>query len=367
MKWRTLSFICALCCVPESDGRRLPAEAEDNCTDDINPIAPLNECIDDHNTDRAVRGFVEIGYPIGLALLAAEYDCKVDLRMFLLDNSASTALEGGRCYDTQMGLALRPCHRWSEISEFAHRQSAETGCMTEFISLNPLEVFATLQPGAGRTGKKELELRLRMMRPLGSTNMKRAMELVKKRLDTAYAHAASPIVVVTVDGEPDNKNEMVQAMHSLSASHNLKMVVRLTGTEVNSALYQYYSGIDKLVGFRYEAVSDLVSEAKEIKAAGNDFFSYTVFMHFIRGRGTSIRAFERMDKKLMEPVEAMRLVEYILKADKMDPPFRKIPRDFVVDAEEKMNSFHCSVYDPIKAEMTKPIDIEKLKSFLGVV
>eukprot|EP00928_Gymnodinium_smaydae_P030967 TRINITY_DN22883_c0_g1_i1.p1 TRINITY_DN22883_c0_g1~~TRINITY_DN22883_c0_g1_i1.p1 ORF type:complete len:371 (-),score=57.70 TRINITY_DN22883_c0_g1_i1:168-1280(-) len=366
MKWHAFSFIFTACFSLESFGRRLPMDEEDNCTDDINPIAPLNECIDDPNTDHAVRGFVELGYPIGLALLASEYDCKVDLRMFLLDNSASTVLEGGHCYDTQMNMASRPCHRWTEITEFAHRQAAETGCMTEFIVMNPLEVFATLQPGAGREGKKELETRLKLMRPRGATPMRRAMELVKKRFDTAYAHKVSPIVVLTTDGEPDDRKEMVTAMRSLSARHDFKMVARLTASEHNPSLYEFYSAIDKLVGFDFQVVSDYHTEAKEIDRAGNGFFSYSVFIHFMRSRGTNIRAFERIDKKMMEPIEAMRLVEYILKADRMDPPFRKLPEDFVADAEEKMKSFHCDVYDPLKQAMTKPINIERLKVFLGV-
>merc|ERR1719440_2586803 len=72
-----------------------------------------------------IDSLVGAGVPAGLARLIREEDDKIALRIFLLDNSGSTAYPDGQYLEEHPdgGMKLRKCTRWEEVCHTAIEQA----------------------------------------------------------------------------------------------------------------------------------------------------------------------------------------------------------------------------------------------------
>eukprot|EP00928_Gymnodinium_smaydae_P068338 TRINITY_DN5143_c0_g2_i1.p1 TRINITY_DN5143_c0_g2~~TRINITY_DN5143_c0_g2_i1.p1 ORF type:complete len:367 (-),score=38.65 TRINITY_DN5143_c0_g2_i1:226-1326(-) len=359
---KLLPLVACAALLSEARGRRLM----ENCT----PKAPKpkrGDCVGETSrVDLVMQGLIDLTFPVGLAYLVAQADCRIDLRMFLLDNSGSTTTLDGRKFDKELGHAQKVgCSRWDEIKHFALLQAKDRSSFTEFIQLNPyVQSFCTLDPAKGSVNTYELESKLHLMSPGGSTPLTSAIKEMRKRLDTDHSNKEYPIVVIAVDGKPNDVHSFLEELRVTNRVHQFRLVVRLTaGTD--ESLRQDYMDYDKELGLPYEVVGDLEFEAEKVREAGNDFFVYSPFIHFIRERGTDLPLMHRITEKRMKTRDAMRFCEYLLTNDKRDAEFREDPADFVADIKEKIE--HAEpVYDSLKKRMVPPVDVSALEAFLGV-
>eukprot|EP00928_Gymnodinium_smaydae_P068337 TRINITY_DN5143_c0_g1_i3.p1 TRINITY_DN5143_c0_g1~~TRINITY_DN5143_c0_g1_i3.p1 ORF type:complete len:397 (-),score=52.65 TRINITY_DN5143_c0_g1_i3:140-1330(-) len=80
---KLLPLVACAALLSEARGRRLM----ENCT----PKAPKpkrGDCVGETSrVDLVMQGLIDLTFPVGLAYLVAQADCRIDLRMFLLDNS----------------------------------------------------------------------------------------------------------------------------------------------------------------------------------------------------------------------------------------------------------------------------------------
>eukprot|EP00928_Gymnodinium_smaydae_P061798 TRINITY_DN45799_c0_g1_i1.p1 TRINITY_DN45799_c0_g1~~TRINITY_DN45799_c0_g1_i1.p1 ORF type:complete len:367 (+),score=33.35 TRINITY_DN45799_c0_g1_i1:154-1254(+) len=355
--WPLLAIAALL---PEALGRRLPQ----NCTPKP-PKPKRGDCIGETTrVDMVMQSLLDLKFPVGLAYLVAQADCRVDLRLFMLDNSGSTSAMDGRKLNKQFGGALEECSRWDEIKDFALLQARDRSSFTEFMQLNPyIQSFCTLDPAKGSANTHELESKLALLFPGGGTPLTRAVQLLRKRLDTEHSDKQYPIVVIAVDGKPNDPTSFWKELRITNLMHQFRLVVRLTASD--QELMQSYMDIDKLIGLPYEVVGEFEYEAKKVRDAGNNFFVYSTFIHFIRGRGTDLSLMHRINEKRMTNMDAMRLCEYLLKNDKKDAAFRLEPADYIEDVREKISRAE-PVYDSLLQKMAPPVNVAALETFLGL-
>eukprot|EP00928_Gymnodinium_smaydae_P039501 TRINITY_DN26983_c0_g1_i2.p1 TRINITY_DN26983_c0_g1~~TRINITY_DN26983_c0_g1_i2.p1 ORF type:complete len:405 (+),score=13.98 TRINITY_DN26983_c0_g1_i2:60-1274(+) len=310
------------------------------------------------------------GFPHGLADLISESDCRIGLRMFILDNSASTQLRGGLRIPDRDPLTMKPtarASRWEEIADFALRQTVDTVSFHEFVSTSPLTVLHTWRPcdGCGSGCKQEFAKKLHEMPSTGETPLAAAVRVVRDRMDTQYKHISGKIVVVATDSQPNDFPSFVQALQTLRREHNVRVVIRITARTPD--LVRAYVELDKQLSFRYDVIDGMENEAREVYDVGNTFFVYSPLLHFTRARGTEVRIFDSIDRKLLSDEDAMTLVDSLLRKNENDPPLVREPRsEFMNQVKARIEDADL-VYDPIAMCMAKPVNFVALQNFLGVL
>ena len=165
-----------------------------------------------------------LGIPPGLARLAADEAARVGLRLFLLDNSGSTAAVDG--HELLHGTRLLTCSRWREVcsaAEGACALGAATGVPCEFHLLNPLRGHAAA--AASATGGEEghdfirtstladlprLQAFLWRVTPSGVTPLAERLRALRPRFEAfASGEGASgrvAFLIIVTDGAPTPAN-----------------------------------------------------------------------------------------------------------------------------------------------------------------
>mmetsp|Transcript_10870 Transcript_10870/g.38138 ORF Transcript_10870/g.38138 Transcript_10870/m.38138 type:complete len:254 (-) Transcript_10870:734-1495(-) len=121
-------------------------------------VSPLRQLLGSLERDTAapeglgVERLMQLGLPAGLAKLVSDEDRKIALRVFLLDNSGSTAHPDGKVLIEEGGQQPRfqRCTRWEEITHMAlehARWNASIGTPVEFVLLNPPAAGGALEEG----------------------------------------------------------------------------------------------------------------------------------------------------------------------------------------------------------------------------
>jgi len=326
-----------------------------------------------------------LGLSAGLATLVGEEDQDVAVRIFLLDNSGSTASYDGKYLD---GTKFVACSRWKEIQVMAIFQAEwnvalETPC--EFVLLNPPSSrsfarfregvdFVSIDPRRGNTTEQVSMLRkmLERTRPQGTTPLFERMTEIHHRIKHDYSHLAvqglKAIVVIATDGLPtlsgsavpsdEAKRQVVQALRKLTGELPVFVVVRLCTNEDN--VVEYYNKVDEEEELPLEVIDDIESEAKEIKDKGNGWLTYSPLIHAIREGGTFVKLLDLLDERLLTPLEVRLLSGHLLQLEGEEPLPLSDAAAFARMAEERLRRAPLE-FDPLKRRHAPCVNLRQLK------
>ncbi|CAK0895788.1 unnamed protein product [Prorocentrum cordatum] len=232
------------------------------------------------------------GLPWGLAELLAEEDSAISVRVFLLDNSASTAKSDGRML---AAMPDRRCFefanssRWEEVKATAVDQSwwsARVGARTEFVVVNPLlggrDTFV-VDCEAGDPNGQVLELKkfLDSHGPSGRTPLVQRIKDVRTRLlNRKYLRDHVTLTIVT-DGLPTlggspteedayevgevERNSFVDEIKTFASTFNASIIIRLATDD--AGVIDFYNQIDDEVDLPLDILDDVQGESAEIHMA----------------------------------------------------------------------------------------------------
>jgi hypothetical protein len=377
--------------------------------------APQESCIRDmcenYNADaEKAEALCSLGVPPALAQVLVEEDRQIGLRIFILDNSGSTAAYDGHRYETTVIDCNRwdetkhmdidceqtvriDCNRWDEIKHMALEQaewSAVMGTPCEFRLLNPGPLplrdgvdFAKLNCSTQSETRTELFALRRMLdrvSPHGHTPIAERLAECHTRIKQDHAELVSRgqkvVVVLATDGCPtkkgsggksfvSDKREVVNCIKKLTTELPVFRVVRLTCDEDD--VIQFYNALDSEIELNLEVLDDIEAEAKEIVANGNGWLTYTPMIHKIREGGTFMKLFDLLDERPLTAVETALLSQLLLRpAGEDSEAFRlkALAKGFSQDSERLLNvleEYHkhaALVYNPVHRRMTKPLNIQ---------
>jgi hypothetical protein len=66
---------------------------------------------------------------------------------------------------------------------------------------------------------------------------------------------------------------------------------------------RFWNELDEEVEFALDVVDDLHAEAKEIRAAGNHWLTYSPCLHMVREGGTRLKLLDLLDERRFTPAE----------------------------------------------------------------
>lgn len=343
----------------------------------------------EEGVESRIEAMASLGVPWGLARLIQEEDSQIALRLFLLDNSGSTATTDGRVLCDAPGghQSMMCCSRWEEIQNMAMHQArwnARIGTPCEFLLLNPPSRraagafrpgvdFVRVDPALGDADAQlaQLDRMLRMTQPRGPTPLAERLDEVHARIEREQAELCQAghhvVVCIATDGLPTGEysgkstdyhcQRVVRALRKLTGDLPVHIVVRLT-TEEDSVV-EFYNKIDEEFELPLEVLDDIESEAKEIASAGNRWLAYSPLLHAIREGGTFVKLFDLLDERRLTPVEAMILARMLLQ-----DPHEVMPTDaeeFCQYVEDRLQRGGDLVYHPLTGRLAPCVDPRLLR------
>lgn len=115
------------------------------------------------------------------------------------------------------------------------------------------------------------------------------------------------------DGEPDYKFHFESELNNLAKKYNVFLVINLCTD--NDDIVQYYNDLDKNVGKEMsgmDVIDDMEAEYKEIRDAGNRFFSYSKDIHVCRMSGCFNIVADLMDEEYLHVHHVIKLTNELL-------------------------------------------------------
>eukprot|EP00929_Paragymnodinium_shiwhaense_P039797 TRINITY_DN20859_c0_g1_i10.p1 TRINITY_DN20859_c0_g1~~TRINITY_DN20859_c0_g1_i10.p1 ORF type:complete len:481 (-),score=78.55 TRINITY_DN20859_c0_g1_i10:518-1960(-) len=338
-----------------------------------------------------VNRLMGMGLPPGLATLVSEEDREIALRVFLLDNSGSTAHPDGKILKETPanggsggggGMHMYRVTRWEEVVHMAKehaRWNMELGTPAEFVLLNPLSVGEQLEEGldfqridkpqdnGGQSQLEALQRLLASVGPKGATPLTAVLRKIRERISAEGRDIARKgqkvVIVIVTDGVPSGppgraEPDFVSELRRLGDDLPVHLVVRLC-TDDDSIL-DFYNKIDEEVEMQLEVVDDISSEAREAARAGNRFFTYTPLIHKLREGGTFCRLFDLMDERRLEPMEVMLFCQYLCRRNVQDEPLPSTIEEFLIDLKKRIPELPL-VYNVLKGAMSAPVLIDEVE------
>jgi len=210
-----------------------------------------------------------LGIPQGLVRLMCEESPRVGLRLFLLDNSGSTAALDGHVL---RGERLVDSSRWEEICALAKSAAAlgaATGTPCEFHLLNPLrttvgahaevegqDFVSTSGGGDAAADEAKLSAFLRRVQPRGVTPLAERLHALRPRFaafaERAGATGQTAFLVIATDGAPTPTTSgtptaaaaaaALRELRTLTAALPVRIVVRLCTDE--DAAVEFWNNAD---------------------------------------------------------------------------------------------------------------------------
>lgn len=305
-----------------------------------------------------MRVLLSLGMPAGLARLVTDQDSTVGMRIFILDNSGSTAALDGQVLPKPVQLdrygnppRMRRCTRWEEIKTMAMEQAvwnAQLQIPCAFFLLNPPQVGdsravmragAAGAPVAGRdyvtidTRKDinemqkqvaDLEAMLSRTQPGGVTPLAERIAIIRKQLESTAASLMAGFqnvfLVLCTDGLPTTVDSgrpsraaqlaMVRELRTITTCMPVFVVVRLCTNE--DEVVGYWNGLDSEVEFSLDVLDDLAGEAKEVYHVGNRWLTYNPLLHTVREGGTHAKLLDLLDERAFTGAEVAALSELLL-------------------------------------------------------
>lgn len=259
---------------------------------------------------------------------------RVGLRLFLLDNSGSTATLDGHVL---RGQRLVDSSRWAEICALATSAAAlgaATGTPCEFHLLNPLRTVGAhaevegqdFVSTSGNPAADEARLKafLSRVQPRGVTPLAERLAALRPRFsafaERAGATGQSAFLVIATDGAPTPSNSgtptaaasaaALRELRSLTAALPVRIVVRLC-TDEDSAV-EFWNSADAEVELPLDVLDDFTSEAAEVAKCGNGWVAYSPALHMVREFGTLVGLLDLLDERKLRPGEAATLAGLLL-------------------------------------------------------
>eukprot|EP01043_Picozoa_sp_COSAG02_P037306 COSAG02_NODE_2789_length_8024_cov_8.486183_3_plen_411_part_00 len=243
--------------------------------------------VDAGNRDQE-HALVSLGVPPSLAELLCDEDKQIGLRIFLLDNSGSTAMGDGKYFytDERDGRTYSAgCTRWEEISRMAVEQAEWNAAIqvpTEFCLLNARgddNIPCRIDPKKGDVGRQIEGLRLLLKRngPTGVTPLATRITAIAERLrqqEQQLISAGQKVVLnIATDGLPTSassghstsatRDQLSRLLRQIQLELPIYLVIRLT-TDDDSTI-EYYNSIDSEIEVNMEVLDDIEAEAQEIQ------------------------------------------------------------------------------------------------------
>eukprot|EP00928_Gymnodinium_smaydae_P043533 TRINITY_DN29145_c0_g1_i1.p1 TRINITY_DN29145_c0_g1~~TRINITY_DN29145_c0_g1_i1.p1 ORF type:complete len:416 (-),score=48.55 TRINITY_DN29145_c0_g1_i1:442-1647(-) len=335
---------------------------------------------------RKVKAYQGMGASFFLADMIANEDRTVALRIFLLDNSGSTAESDGHVIqpDRTGRLQSYPATRWEEIMTSAldqARWNATAGVRCEFWLLNPPcpdnpeegRDYVVVDPkfGSPEIQVESLNRVLRSNGPRGVTPMAMRLAQLRRRLQEQVTPGKRILFSIMTDGLPTSPNcgktydkdktQFVNELRRLTAEFNLFVVIRLATDE--DAVVDYYNKIDEEMELPLDILDDLKGEADEVRECGNGWFVYTPLLHRLREGGLFENIFDLLDERALKTPEIAKLMELLFRGPD-DEPFPRNPKE-LFDLARQINSRCEPVFDVRRQVYGPPLNLHLLEKALG--
>jgi len=323
-----------------------------------------------------------LGVPPRLAQSVAEEDSRVGKRIFLLDNSGSTAAYDGKIFEEKAGqVQQRSCSRWDEIKQMAlehARWNALCGTPCEFVLLNtgppPLKAgidFAEVDAHhtAAAPQIAALQTMLDRVHPHGGTPLAaRVREIeARTRMASASLHEQGQhvVLIIVTDGLPTApghtaqaaRQDLMRSLRQIMTSLPIKVVIRLCTDEDD--VTEFYNEVEQDLELPLDVLDDPVGEAQELYRNGNGWFAYTLALHRVREGGTQIKVFDLVDERCLTQHEVALLTHYLLQEPGADP-FASQPGAFC-DEVEALTHTARPVYCVRRRRTIPPVDPAALR------
>jgi hypothetical protein len=357
-------------------------------------LTPRTPRIQDDGT-RICKGLLELGFPYGLSRFVGEEDRTIALRVFVLDNSGSTAAPDGAFLDTQAkgGMAMLSCSRWEVIKRTAIQQAimnAKIGTPCEFVLLNPPKRhgdeafqegvhFAIVDPSRGDLEEQlmVLEKMLNRARLIDRTSLGQRLSEVHERVKQHFSRISAKglrcIVAVFTDGLPACtggtetadivKNLVILEVRRLTHELNCFVVMRLVTRE--RKVVEYFRRLEGEQDLDLKVVSDFESEARDMQRHGNSWLTYSPFLHAVREGGTFTRHLDALKERALEPLEVQALAGRLMRLPEDDEPLPGDSIDFFQVVRMRLREMQ-EVYDPLRRRMVPCIMEGQLRTVLQV-
>jgi len=307
---------------------------------------------------------------------------RIGLRIYLLDNSASTGEEDGNIVDEETG-ATQTVTRWAEICKLA-RDHARWNIMLHISC-----IFMVLNPMVGPNGTSQSELCidacespdvqhlhnldrfLEANRPYGSTPLTKRLadvkKVVKDKLEGLAPESRTVFVVVATDGIPtsvsgkptqEEKDLFLHEVQSLAELGSVRIVFRMCTDDEKTI--EFYNSIDADGKLPIDVLDDLASEAAEVRNQQNVCFAHTALIHRIREAGTLCSIFNSMDERQLNRMEVRMLARMLLEDG------RRALNDTEL-VEEALRRQRTGLVFDAKHMLPRPVvDADELSVVLGV-
>lgn len=326
--------------------------------------------------------------PYGLALQLAREDGDIVLRIFLLDNSGSTAACDGHMLHQDIcsgQYTSLPSTRWEEIKSTALDQAhwnTKLGSRCEFVLLNPPcpsdpqdgRDYMLIDPSNGPMEVKcklvALQEMLEANGPRGVTPLSQRIYELRRRLQGQIGPGQKVILSVITDGMPtsptdsrctrDDQHEFVQQLRQFAIAFNSFIVIRLATDD--DSVVGFYNKIDEELELPLDILDDLQGEGKEVHEAGNAWLAYSPLIHRIREGGTNVKLFDLLDERPFTAVEIGMFMDLLFRGHS-DAPFPRTAKELFKAVQTALKSAPL-VFDGVTGRMSLPVDIKKLRKSL---
>jgi len=323
-----------------------------------------------------VDSYVALGCPPRLAELLADEDAVIAERVFVLDNSGSTALCDGHVVEKSSNgnVVLRQSTRWQEVASTAMnhaRWAAQLGVPAQFVLLNSRSMvnpqegvdFCTVDARIGNADLQiqALERLLWATAPSGATPLATLLEQMLPRLKAKYPLAAGRKLSVTLvtDGVPNEpKQYFVQALRRFGSELPVQLTIRLCTDE--EPVTEFYDSVDREIEFALDIVDDLLGEARNVYRQ-NPWITYSVFLHTVREAGTLTKLFDFIDERPLTAMEAALYLQYCVFPSNVTSP--RDPKQFV-EVLQRYLSDSPLVFDIRTRTMRPPVDFAGIAAVL---
>lgn len=291
------------------------------------------------------RALAALNVPPALIRLACDEAKRVAVRVFLLDNSGSTAAHDGHLLvgpHAAGDYSVRNCTRWQEICQSAETACAlgvATGVPCEFHLLNPLGGWSDGgNTGLGDEGrdwirttgapadKERLVAFLSKCQPGGVTPIAERVRALTPRFAVSAEDRREGVVaffIVITDGAPTSLHSgtptsqaaqsALRQLRQLTCVAPVRLVVRLCTDE--DAACSFWNNADAEEELPLDVLDDLMAEAKEVYDCGNGWMAYTPALHMLRESGTLVGLLDLLDERRLRPGEAATLASLLLDGD----------------------------------------------------
>lgn len=350
------------------------------------PSAPLQRQMsflrDAHSGAASEEKLMQLGLPYEVAKLVAQESKQIARRIFLLDNSGSTAVCDGKILDDVNGKKLwRRCSRWDEIKHMAlnhAKWSTEFGVPAEFVLLNTFSGGGALQEGMDflmvdptkDNAEEQVAAVQRLLDntgPRGCTPVTERLRRIREQLQPQAMELArngqQVIVVLVTDGlpSPDGRRiehePLIQELRRYSMDLPAHLVVRLCTDDDKVA--DFYNQVDAEVELQLEIVDDMKAEAQECYRSGNRFVVYSELLQLLREGGTFLKILDLVDERRLEPMEVALFCQLIIRKPD-DPPLPSDPKEFLVEVHRQLSQCQ-DVYDVLYQRWGPPLRFNEVE------